>query len=717
MADINFIEFRAEPFFIERTSQYIEHYEVRGLQLLPNNPLPYIQTTNVAGGIELEDWTVYAVKCDDTPVIALGSQNLLLHSESADDVVWVNNQLEVTPDNSTFGDISFNRIVATSSNAPHWITQTITKDAVVKTYTVSCYVQAAEYSRLYLRVSESGGDFFTTYFNINTEAFTNTQASGVYTNTELSYTNEGSGVYRVYATITTGSAVSLDVVFGIVDDNDDFIFIGDNLSGTNLSGLNISAMQLQEGSLGNYLVTTSTAVIESATETLGTDITDYFLVESIFTDENGDNQFVWSLTNVPFDFGYDLVYLKATQTIGETFYSNWFLFTENESNITTRIDYKAYNSEYMQSIQLPMAFKQEFSPVEIETYYETSTKNTVINTVKEQNYESWLTNIISNDLLLRMIKVFTYKFTYLNLLRCNLFEAIEQQEYEAAENFTENIIKLTFNKSDVYNPLIANIPVVEPLIPSITLSSVQTNGITNAVYSFVLANFTPDTLVYQYSSDEINWTSVTNDEISPKTISFNGTGTWYFRITHPQAISNTITVALGSTVIANNDSYVVAKGSTTDFQVLLNDTLVGTTTITGVSIPTNGTATIVGNILRYVHNDSETLSDGFTYTIGNGLTSDTATVSVEILVSTAKNIGITLDGTVTKEEACALSPELGDFIFIGAGDLSPKAGDVIYYAGLPTLIPFDGGDLWYQIEGFRSIQINNEGVVIAWANC
>ena len=214
MADVNFIEFGTQPFFIERTSPYIDFYEVYGIRMLPNNPLPYVQTTNVSGGIYLEDWTCIAV--------------------------------------------------------------------------TRCGVE--------------------------------------------------------------------------------------------------------------------------------TDFTDYFVLENVFTDDNGDNQFTWSLTDVPFDFGYDLISLKVTQTIGETFYSNWFQLTDYDSDKYVRLDYRSYNQDVMQSIELPIAFKQEFNPVEIETYYETSTKNTVINTIKSQNYENWLSKIISNDLLLRVIKVFTYKYTYVNLL-------------------------------------------------------------------------------------------------------------------------------------------------------------------------------------------------------------------------------------------------------------------------------------------------------------
>ena len=89
-----------------------------------------------------------------------------------------------------------------------------------------------------------------------------------------------------------------------------------------------------------------------------TDITAYFVVERIFADEKGQAQFDWSITNVPFDFGYGMVYLKVKQSIGETFYSNLFQFTSYDSEKTCRIDYK--NGDVMNAIQVKVFFWQEF---------------------------------------------------------------------------------------------------------------------------------------------------------------------------------------------------------------------------------------------------------------------------------------------------------------------------------------------------------------------
>ena len=55
-------------------------------------------------------------------------------------------------------------------------------------------------------------------------------------------------------------------------------------------------------------------------EVLG-DITSSFMVESLTNSTNGNPQIIWSLTNIPLDFGFKLIYLQIEQSVGETFYS------------------------------------------------------------------------------------------------------------------------------------------------------------------------------------------------------------------------------------------------------------------------------------------------------------------------------------------------------------------------------------------------------------
>ena len=135
-----------------------------------------------------------------------------------------------------------------------------------------------------------------------------------------------------------------------------------------------------------------------------TEITDYFLVDRVFSDTKGQPQIDWKLTNVPFDFGYSLVYLKVSQAIGQDYYSNVFMLSDVDSQFTTRLDYKT--SETMQSIQVQMYFWQNLKSLEIGTYYETSTRNTVTSTIKSQKHKKYITPFISNDLMIKISDVF-----------------------------------------------------------------------------------------------------------------------------------------------------------------------------------------------------------------------------------------------------------------------------------------------------------------------
>lgn len=452
-----------------------------------------------------------------------------------------------------------------------------------------------------------------------------------------------------------------------------------------------------------------TAYIVNTWDNSETDVTAYFNVDNIFTDSDGYNQFDWSLTNVPFDFGSKMVYLRVDQLVGETFYSNMFQLTQNKSERTTRVDYRNTATATMQSIQLKMWYWQDLKNQEATTYYETSTKRTVSVVVKSQLYERWITEPMSNSLFIKLSNVFEQRFVYLNLTRYNLFEGFEIKEHSGKQNFAQNIIKLAFNGSDIYDPL--NPTVITPTYPSIILSDVIANGIT-ASYTFTYSNFTPTYFTFQTSQDQVTWNNTNAGVTSPESITFNGTGTWYFRILHPEAISNVFTLDLGSVVNAVDDSQNVVKGGTKDIDVLFNDTLVGTTTITSVTAPTNGTATIInsGTKIRYTHDDSVTTSDSFNYTIGNGISSDSATVSVTITNSGNNSTGFatSTSGNANSETSCGFvldttryhdginaQPTLGDFIFTDAA----------------LITSFNGTNKYYPISNGRAIKINSSGQV------
>ena len=456
-----------------------------------------------------------------------------------------------------------------------------------------------------------------------------------------------------------------------------------------------------------------TAYIVNTWDGTETDVTAQFLVEDIFTDINSDNQFVWSLTNVPHDFGQKMLYLKVVQLAAETFYSNMFQLTDENSDRVVRLDYKSYDSDYMQGIGLRMFYWQELKNLEIDTYYETSTKNTVINVVKSQKYQKWLTDrVISNSLFMKITDAFECKYTYLDLIRCNLFEAPEIKEHSGTQNYGQNVLKIAFNSNDIYDPLTPVVPV--PVIPSITLTSVIPNGST-AIYTFSYSSIIPSYFVFEYSSDQVAWTSTTKGITSPQEIAFTETtGVWYFRIKHPLAISNVISFDLASRVIAVSDTYYCRLGQTLDLPVMTNDTTYGVTTITGVTTPTNGTASIIesGTKIRYVDPQNTLASSTFDYTISDGVTSSTNTVFVtkgvgglELLMGNSRSNPL---------GACSINPYRTKYSNTFTGII--EIGDFIYNdAELTDLFTTD--DKYFSIGFGKWIQIGGNGEVINKGNC
>ena len=108
------------------------------------------------------------------------------------------------------------------------------------------------------------------------------------------------------------------------------------------------------------------------------------------------------------------------------------------------------------------------------------------------------------------------------------------------------------------------------------------------------------------------------------------------------ALSDTDSVQIDITPVndapvANNDAFTVNEGSTTNLNLASNDTDVdGTVDLTSIVItaaPANGSIVVNANgSVDYTHNDSETLSDSFTYTIldNSGAVSNTATVNLTV---------------------------------------------------------------------------------------
>jgi hypothetical protein len=240
-------------------------------------------------------------------------------------------------------------------------------------------------------------------------------------------------------------------------------------------------IQLLPGNVYPYVQTTAhpqgilladwtVTVFSLAGKELG-DISTSFAVDSVFTDDNAQPQINWSITNCDQDFGWGLVYLQITQTAGETFYTNPFQLTATDSQFSSMWHYKAEDSDTMQSIGLQTWFRSIKNKDELTTYYETQTGNTVTKELKSSRPQLWFTEYMSNALLSDFVTMLGLKYTYADLQRCNLFEAVEIPEPVAMENFAELKYQISFS-GEILDPFATvSAPVVT--IPSTVAMKVK----------------------------------------------------------------------------------------------------------------------------------------------------------------------------------------------------------------------------------------------------
>jgi hypothetical protein len=184
-----------------------------------------------------------------------------------------------------------------------------------------------------------------------------------------------------------------------------------------------------------------------------TNVTDYFFVDSITNDLDGAPQFYWSLTNVPFDFGYNLVSLEVSQVIGETFYSNPFLLTEIESEKTSIFHYKESKDDVYQCIGLQAWYLDSTKQTELTTYYEVSTRNTVSKSIQTSDIDIYRTELLPKHQVLNLTYLLESPVLFINSKRASLFEAIDIPEKIAQENFVSIDFKISPNNNENFSGL------------------------------------------------------------------------------------------------------------------------------------------------------------------------------------------------------------------------------------------------------------------------
>jgi len=159
--------------------------------------------------------------------------------------------------------------------------------------------------------------------------------------------------------------------------------------------------------------------------------------------------------------------------------------------------------------------------------------------------------------------------------------------------------------------------------------------------------------------------------------------------------TNTTSVGTGTAPAAVADTATVTTGLSVSIPVLANDTL-GTpaATLTAVSMPMHGTATISGASITYTPTGSFTGTDTFTYTISNSAGSSMATVTITVNATTTV--------TLTSLSVTAPAANGGTMPTLGIGGTMPltttgtysngatgSVAGLMYTSGTPTIAGVD----------------------------
>lgn len=284
---------------------------------------------------------------------------------------------------------------------------------------------------------------------------------------------------------------------------------------------------------------------------------DYFSIVNNFNDENGIPQVIWSLNHVDYDAGYRPVYLKIKTGANSYIYSSRFYMTAYRSKLTSRWDYGNDASiTNTLAIQLQIYKRQQKSEQAITNYTPVSSGYEFTATTKLMPFERWNTNTIDVLVLEELKKIFLCNYRYCDFQAASLKEAIETPDLEAEENFAETELQLIRNPYYSFNPNF--IPVVPPVQPlaDIALEEIIYTSDKLVRYIYTIENLSPSLLIFQWSTDQVNWEQYQSAVIDGDTnavVHQAYTNNYYYRIYDPESglYSNVIQIALPGITINN----------------------------------------------------------------------------------------------------------------------------------------------------------------------
>lgn len=149
-----------------------------------------------------------------------------------------------------------------------------------------------------------------------------------------------------------------------------------------------------------------------------------------------------SLESIPVDDANDVVIRigLTNQIIGEAIkyvYSIPIKISSKNACKTTRVNFKCLKTDVMQSISFPFWFWQNKRDVEIENYYQISTKTNISSTTKNAKYKRYQSSLMDVEVVNKLSDVLQLRWVYFDFKRVNQYEVIDIPELQADENFVE----------------------------------------------------------------------------------------------------------------------------------------------------------------------------------------------------------------------------------------------------------------------------------------
>lgn len=196
-----------------------------------------------------------------------------------------------------------------------------------------------------------------------------------------------------------------------------------------------------------------------------------FKVEQNITDQNGWNQFDWSLrTN--FDAGYKLVQLRlgfreSDNLTNTTYYTNPFYITSELGKFTTRWLYRNSVEDNYLCISLQMHYLQDDDAEELSTYDRKSSGKRVTLTNELTAIEIWRTRPIDIRLFGLIKRMIACRFVYstdeagdIVFYRTSKNETFETPRLEGKENHAQQEMILVRDKDDAFTLRLSDIQVL-----------------------------------------------------------------------------------------------------------------------------------------------------------------------------------------------------------------------------------------------------------------